>query len=136
VINSVIFAAINTSFKIDKVTKFKVKYLLFAIPLLFLLASCDKRQDKAEALVRDYLQEHLPNFETYKSEGFSKIVQLKDKTFPGAKAPILAYGRWEIGHKYSYKNGNGATVTETKFFQIDNTFTHASCCYVQMSDSR
>jgi len=136
VINSVIFAAINTSFKIDKVTKFKVKYLLFAIPLLFLLASCDKRQDKAEALVRDYLQEHLPNFETYKSEGFSKIVQLKDKTFPGAKAPILAYGRWEIGHKYSYKNGNGATVTETKFFQIDSAFIHASCCYVQMSDPR
>lgn len=135
-INSLIFAAINTSFKIDKVTKFKVKYFLFILPLLLFLASCDKRQDKAEALVRDYLQEHLPNFNTYKSQGFSKVVQLKDKMYPGAKAPIRAFGRWEIEHKYSYTNGNGAPVTETRYFQIDSAFTHASCCYVQMSDER
>jgi hypothetical protein len=118
------------------VIKLKIKYLLLIFPFLFLLTSCDKRQDKAEALVRDYLQEHLPNFNTYKSQGFSKIVKLKDKTFPGAKAPVRAFGRWEIEHKYSFTTGNGASVTETKFFEIDSTFTHASCCYVQMSDTR
>ena len=110
--------------------------MLFILPLWFLLTSCDKRQDKAEELVKNYLQEHLPNFESYKSQGFSKVVQLKDRTFPGAKAPIRAFGRWEIEHKYSYTNGNGAAVSETKFFEIDSSFTHASCCYVQMSDAR
>jgi len=118
------------------VIKLKIRFLLFIVPLVFLLAACDKRQDKAEELVKDYLQEHLPNFNTYKSHGFSKVVKLKDKTFPGAKAPIRAFGRWEIEHKYSYTNGNGAPVTETKFFEIDSTFTNASCCYIQMSDAR
>ncbi len=114
----------------------KIKYLLLVIPLSFLLTSCDKRQDKAEELVKDYLQEHLSDFSSYKSHGFSKVVKLKDKTFPGAKAPVRAFGRWEIGHRYSYTNGNGAPVTETKFFEIDSAFTHASCCYIQMSESR
>lgn len=121
---------------IFKVNSLRIKQLLTIISLLFLLASCDKRQSRAEELVRYYLNEHLGDPGSYKSHGFSKVVKLKDKMFPGAKAPIRAYGRWEIAHTYSFSNTNGAPVTETKVFEIDSTFTYASCCYVKMSDSR
>ena len=70
------------------------------------------------------------------SEGWRHFPNGSRGAFPGAKEPVRAYGRWEIEHKYSYKNGNGAPVTETKFFEIDSNFTHASCCYVQMADAR
>ena len=116
--------------------KLKIRQLLFIVPLLFLLTSCDKRQSRAEDLVRYYLNEHLPDPGSYKSHGFSDVVKLKDRTFPGAKAPMRAYGRWEIVHKYSFNTGNGAPVTETKVFEIDSAFTQASCCYVKMSDMR
>jgi hypothetical protein len=104
--------------------------------LLFVFSSCDKRQSKAEQLVKNYLSEHLAMPDSYKSHGFSKVEKLKDRMFPGATAPMRAYGRWEIAHTYSFKNGNGASVTETKVFEIDSLFTEAHCCYAKMSDIR
>jgi hypothetical protein len=142
--DSVIFAAsvynqathYQKTLKICKVIKVKTRQLLFIIPLLFLFTSCDKRQSTAEELVRNYLNEHLADPGSYKSHGFSDVVKLKDRMFPGAKAPLRAYGRWEIVHTYSFKNANGAPVTETKVFEIDSAFTVAQCCYAKMSDLR
>ncbi len=114
--------------------KLKFKPLLLILPLLFLFTSCDKRQGQAEQLVKNYLNEHLADPGSYKDHGFSDVVKLKDRMFPGAKAPFMAFGRWEIAHTYSFKDADGTPVTETKVFEIDSTFTYAQCCYVKMSD--
>jgi len=116
------------------VIKLKFRLLLLILPFLFLFTSCDKRQSQAEQLVKNYLNQHLADPGSYKDHGFSDVVKLKDMMFPGAKAPFLAFGRWEIAHTYGFKNVDGTQVTETKVFEIDSTFTHVQCCYVKMSD--
>jgi len=114
-----------------------MKKFLLIIPFLFFLAACNhKRQAKAEELVKNYLHEKLIYPESYHDRGFSDVVKLEDKLFPGATAPMRFNGRWEIVHTYECKNDVGKVVVETKVFEINPEFTEAYCCYARMSTLR
>lgn len=107
--------------------------------IAFFLSSCsnsNSTQDKAETLVKKYLQAKLNDPKSYESVSFSKAVKLKDTTmtFEGKTEPVKYGGRYEIMHTYRSKNVLTGVETKSEVFQIDSAFTEASCCYVAQND--
>ena len=116
-----------------------MKYLSLIAVLAVLLASCgDSKQEKAETLVKKYLETKLNDPKSYESVTFSKAVKLKDTTmtFEGKTEPVKYRGKYEILHTYRVKNTMGAVETKSEVFQIDSSFTEATCCYIAQNDLR
>lgn len=90
--------------------------------LVIMLAACKQTpQQKAEALVKKYLDTSLNDPKSYESVSFGLLEKLKGKPYKGDNIDTVDL---EILHSYRYKNEYGAIVKKTGWFIIDPNFRH------------
>jgi hypothetical protein len=103
--------------------------------LLTFLCSCQiTSQQKAEQMVKNYLDTTLDNPKGYESVNFGKLLFLKDTvaSFQGGKPDTIKLKELcEIQHKYRGTNKFGATITKTEYFQIDFKNNSVYCCFFE-----
>lgn len=111
--------------------------IIILIPLLF---ACDKKQinkqDKAQELVKSYLNKNLDDSASYQPGTFRTIDSIKESQYSGENVNYVRHGvippdttnhkgfyGYTLVHDYRAKNKLGALVKEDKIFYLDTGLT-------------
>jgi len=105
---------------------------LIPIALLVILSSCT-RQQKAERLIKKYLDSSLNDPKSYEPVSFSAPVKLRDTIIKLGVTydTVRHHGAFLILHTYRAKNGFGAMIKTQEWFKIDSALTKADCCFAE-----
>lgn len=88
--------------------------LLLSVAVLFGCTPSETNQQKAEKMVKVYLDSTLKDPQSYQPELFGKLDTL-ERTL-------------RIRHKYRSKNSFGGFVVEDNYYFIDSAMTTVTCC--------
>lgn len=98
----------------------------------FMLMSCGlTSQQKAERMVKNYLDTTLDDPKKYESVKFGNLIFLKDTVIDleGKPDTIKLAGLCEIEHTYRGSNKFGAIIMKTDIFQLDLKNNKVWCCF-------
>jgi hypothetical protein len=110
-----------------------MKKYIFITMLLILSACTFTKQQKAEKLIKKYLDSSLNDPKSYESVSFSEPIKLKDTIIKLGETfdTVRHHGDFLILHTYRAKNAFGAVIKSDEWFKIDSALTRAQCCFTE-----